>query len=68
MMPITDTAMYRLCHYIYTECQAYQDHVFNPDLKQLHDDTLAYLQFGVDENDDDIVVTYVLKKKDFLDG
>lgn len=68
MIPIKETAMYKHCLFTYQQYLAYKDHEFNPDLQQLNDETLKYLQFDAYQVENDIVVTFVLKQEDVSDG
>jgi len=66
--PITETALYKLCLAAYKEHQEHMLHEYNDGLAKLHADTEDYLKMSVDPVDGEIVVTFVLKKKDLVDA
>lgn len=63
-IPITQTILYRLCNSVYDQYNAQHERQFNKGLAKLHSDVEQYLRISVDEIDDEIVLTFVLNRRD----
>lgn len=66
-IPVTDTILFKLCRAVFEQYEAQHDHQFNPDLATLHANVENYLSLSVDDVNDEIIITFILRKDD-LDG
>lgn len=61
---MTQMALYKMCREVYLQHQAQHANKFSDALTKMHDDVETYLDMTVDEFDGDIIVTFVLKRRD----
>lgn len=65
---MTEMALYKMCREVLNQYQAQHAHQFSESLKDLHNAVESYLQITVDEFDNEVIVTFVLKRSDLNGG
>lgn len=64
LIPITDTAIYKLCLEVYRQYKAQHEHHYNRELQKKQDDAEKYLKITVDEAENEVLVSFVLDRRD----